>query len=256
MGCEVVLINRDPLGVFSHNPEPLPENLKEISERVVKERADIGFAQDPDCDRLALICENGAIPGEEAVVVLAVRNILEYHKKGNVVVNLSTTMLVEDVAKSLGALVYRAKIGEVNVVEKMKETGAVIGGEGNGGVIFPEAHYGRDSFVGMALILEYLALRDTSISVVINEMPKYFILKEKITVSDKHKAGEILNTLEKTLKEKEQMNTEDGIKIIRADGWIHIRPSGTEPVIRVYAEAKSKDIARQYLSEFISLISS
>ncbi|MGI6595136.1 MAG: hypothetical protein ACOX1Z_00295 [Candidatus Ratteibacteria bacterium] len=148
MGCEVVLINRDPLGVFSHNPEPLPENLKEISERVVKERADIGFAQDPDCDRLALICENGAIPGEEAVVVLAVRNILEYHKKGNVVVNLSTTMLVEDVAKSLGALVYRAKIGEVNVVEKMKETGAVIGGEGNGGVIFPEAHYGRDSFVG------------------------------------------------------------------------------------------------------------
>jgi len=255
MGCDVVIINKEPLGVFAHNPEPLTENLAGLSETVMKEKASIGFAQDPDCDRLAIVCEDGNIPGEEIVVALATRDILEYHKKGNVVVNLSTTSLIEDIARDAGASVYRTKIGEVNVVEKMKETGAVIGGEGNGGVIFPDVHYGRDSFVGMALILEYLSHREINISEIINEMPRYFIVKKKIAISDKKKVEDILEKVKKEVSGKENVNMEDGIKVIRKDGWVHIRPSGTEPIIRVYAEAKDSHIAEKYLSEFISLLS-
>lgn len=254
MGCEVIMINKEPSGIFAHNPEPLPENLKTLSELTVKEKADIGFAQDPDGDRLAFVCENGHIPGEELVVVLAVRDVLEYHKKGEVVVNLSTTSLVDDIVRTTGVSLHRTRIGEINVVEKMKETGAVIGGEGNGGVIFPDVHYGRDSFVGMALILEYLSYREKNISTIINEMPKYFMLKKKINISDKKKSVEILEKVKKELSGKETLNLEDGIKIIRNNGWIHIRPSGTEPVIRLYVEAKSRDIAEKYLSEFISMV--
>jgi len=254
MSCDVVIINKEPFGIFTHNPEPLPENLAGLSERVIKEKASIGFAQDPDCDRLSIVCEDGNIPGEEVVVALATRDILEYHQKGNVVVNLSTTSLIEDIARDAGVSVYRTKIGEVNVVEKMKETGAVIGGEGNGGVIFPDVHYGRDSFVGMALILEYLSHRGINISEIINEMPKYFIVKKKIAISDKKKVEVILERVKKEVSGKENVNMEDGIKVIRKDGWVHIRPSGTEPIIRVYAEAKDRNIAERYLSEFISLI--
>ncbi|MCX8082133.1 MAG: phosphoglucosamine mutase [bacterium] len=250
LGCDVKIINKDPIGIFAHNPEPLPENLLTLSEQVIKEKADIGFAQDPDCDRLAIVCEDGVIPGEEIVIVLCTRDILEYHRKGNIVVNLSTTSLIDDVVKDSGISVYRTKIGEINVVEKMKETHAVIGGEGNGGVIFPDVHYGRDSFVGMALILEYLSYREKNISKIIYEMPKYFMIKKKINISDRKKVEEILNRIRKQIIDKENINMEDGIKIIRNDGWIHIRPSGTEPVIRIYVEARSKNIAEKYLSEF------
>ncbi|MCM8830567.1 MAG: phosphoglucosamine mutase [Candidatus Omnitrophica bacterium] len=255
LGCNVKIINKEPLGIFAHNPEPLPENLISLSAEVIKEKADIGFAQDPDCDRLSIVCEDGNIPGEEMVIVLATRDILEYHKKGDIVVNLSTTALIEEITKNLGVSVHRTKIGEVNVVEKMKETAAVIGGEGNGGVIFPDVHYGRDSFVGMALILEYLARREMNISEIINEMPKYFMVKKKLTIPNKQKAQGILDRIKKQLTGKEKINLEDGIKIIRDDGWIHIRPSGTEPIIRIYVEGKNKKIAERYLAEFISLFS-
>lgn len=255
LGCEVSVINAEPAGVFSHCPEPLPENLGELSGRVVAEKADIGFAQDPDCDRLAVVSEDGSIPGEEVTVALAIKNVLE-RKKGPVAVNLSTTSLVEEIAQEAGVEVYRSRIGEVNVVEKMKETGAVAGGEGNGGVIFPEVHYGRDSFVGMALILEYLAKTGKKLSEAAGELPEFFMLKKKIKISGEQKDKVMEELKIKCSSAEEKVNLEDGIKIIRPDGWIHIRPSGTEPVMRLYVEAKSKEAAERYLSEFSSLLPS
>ncbi len=248
MGCEAVIINKEPPGVFSHNPEPLAENLGGLSERVVSEKADIGFAQDPDGDRLALVCENGEIPGEEMTVVLCIRSFLE-KKKTPVVVNLSTTSLVEETAKSFGVDVYRTKIGEINVVEKMKKTGSLIGGEGNGGVVCPDIHYGRDSFAGMALILEYAAKRRKKISEITAELPKYFMLKKKVKIEGLDACG-VIEELKKEYASRDELNLEDGMKIIRRDGWIHIRPSGTEPVLRIYAEGKTKETAEKYLSEF------
>ncbi|MBN1446252.1 MAG: phosphoglucosamine mutase [Candidatus Omnitrophica bacterium] len=248
MGCEAVIINKEPPGVFSHNPEPLAENLGGLSESVVSEKADIGFAQDPDGDRLAFVCEDGEIPGEEMTVVLCIKNFLE-KKKSPVVVNLSTTSLVEETAKSFGVEVYRTKIGEINVVEGMKKNGSLIGGEGNGGIVCSDVHYGRDSFVGMALILEYIAKRRKRISEIAEELPKYFMLKKKVKIEGKDTSG-IIEELKKEYASKDELNLEDGIKIIRRDGWIHIRPSGTEPVLRIYAEGKTEETAEKYLSEF------
>jgi phosphomannomutase len=256
MGCDVTVINAEPAGIFSHNPEPLPENLKDLSRRVVEERADIGFAQDPDCDRLAFVCENGRIPGEELTLVLSMKNVLERDTdKRPVVVNLSTTALVEEIAEDFGVHVYRTKIGEVNVVEKMKEVGAAIGGEGNGGVIFPAVHYGRDSFVGMSLILEHLAKKGKTLSEITKQMPEYFMLKKKIRISEEQK-NTILEDIKRRYSAEEEVNLEDGVKIIRKEGWIHIRPSGTEPLIRFYVEGKNREIAERYLSEFTALLPS
>ncbi len=248
MGCEAVIINKEPPGVFSHNPEPLAENLGGLADTVVAEKADIGFAQDPDGDRLAFVCENGKIPGEEMTVVLCIKSFLE-KKKTSVVVNLSTTSLVEETAKGFGVDVYRTKIGEINVVEGMKKNGSLIGGEGNGGVVCPDVHYGRDSFVGMALILEYIAKRQKKISEITEELPKYVMLKKKVKIEGKDVSC-IMEELKKEYASKENLNLEDGVKIIRRDGWIHIRPSGTEPVLRIYAEGKTKEAAEKYLSEF------
>jgi len=255
LGCEVEVINREPAGVFSHNPEPLPENLLQLSAAVLKNNADIGFAQDPDGDRLAVVCENGSIPGEEMTVVLCIVNILENYGKGPVVVNLSTTSLVEEVAKKLGVAVYRTRIGEINVVERMKECGAVIGGEGNGGVICPNLHYGRDSFVGMAVILDYLVKRGKKLSEITGALPKFHMLKEKLVV-DGDKKDFLLDRLMKEYGAKEEVNIEDGIKIIRRGGWVHVRPSGTEPVLRIYAEAGDIKTAEEYLAEFTAYFSS
>ncbi len=249
MGCEVIIMNAEPQGVFAHSPEPLPENLQGLSQRVVEENADIGFAQDVDCDRLAIVSENGEIPGEEIAVVLSVRSVLE-RKKGPVVVNLSTTSLIEEEARRYGVQVYKSKIGEVNVVEKMKDIGAVVGGEGNGGVIFPDIHYGRDSFVGMALILEYLAGSGEKLSAIVDKLPKFVMLKEKISLTEERKSRVMEELKLKCRDAREQVNLDDGVKIIRADGWIHVRPSGTEPVMRLYVEAKSRETAERYMSEF------
>jgi len=241
MGCDVTVINAEPAGIFSHNPEPLPENLKDLSRRVVEERADIGFAQDPDCDRLAFVCENGRIPGEELTLVLSMKNVLERDTdKRPVVVNLSTTALVEEIAEDFGVHVYRTKIGEVNVVEKMKEVGAAIG---------------RDSFVGMSLILEHLAKKDKTLSEITKQMPEYFMLKKKIRISEEQK-NTILEDIKRRYSAEEEVNLEDGVKIIRKEGWIHIRPSGTEPLIRFYVEGKNREIAERYLSEFTALLPS
>jgi len=251
LGCDVTVINREPAGLFSHNPEPLAENLHQLADRVVAEKADVGFAQDPDCDRLAIVCDDGRIPGEEMTVVLCIRNFLE-KKKGPVVVNLSTTSLVDEVARDFRVDVYRTKIGEINVVEEMKKVCSVIGGEGNGGVICPDVHYGRDSFVGMALILEYAARRHETLSGITKELPQYYMLKKKIMIRDRQ-THTMIERLKKEYGEKENVDLADGIKIIRQDGWIHIRPSGTEPVLRIYAEGKTKEIAEKYLSEFTCL---
>ncbi len=252
MGCDVIVMNKEPAGFFSHNPEPVPENLKDLAGKVVEEKADAGFAQDPDCDRLAFVCENGMIPGEELTLVLSIKNILEREGSNKpIVVNLSTTALVEEIAKGFGIDVCRTKIGEINVIEKMRENGSIIGGEGNGGVIFPAVHYGRDSFVGMALILEYLARTGKKVSELIGQMPKYFILKRKIRISEEQK-NIMLEDIKRRYSAEENVNLEDGVKIIRKNGWIHIRPSGTEPVIRLYVEGKNREIAERYLSEFTS----
>lgn len=252
LGCEVTLINSEPYGVFSHNPEPLPENLHDLSRAASEGEYDIGFVQDPDGDRLALSAEDGSLPGEEMTLALAVQNILG-RKKGPVVVNLSTSALVEHVAAMYGCRVYRTKIGEVNVVEGMREKGAVIGGEGNGGVILPDVHYGRDSFVGMALILELMLLKKEPVSRIISQLPSYTILKQKFAIGDDMKSL-IMERVRKAYMGKEDVNLEDGIKITRRDGWIHIRPSGTEPVLRVYVEGKESSRAKEYMDEISCLL--
>ena len=245
--CEVVVINPSPPGIFSHNPEPLPESLQDLSHKTVTEKADIGFAQDPDGDRLAVIDENGCIPGEDMTLALCVQNVLE-KKRGPVVVNLSTSMIIEHIAGMFHSDIYRTKIGEVNVVEGMKKYRAVIGGEGNGGVILPSVHYGRDSFVGMALILEHMAIKRKPLSEIIGVLPRYTMLKKKFLMGEKQKKS-VMKKLKKRYELTENINLNDGIKIIRNDGWIHIRPSGTEPILRVYIEAINKTVAKKYLLE-------
>jgi len=252
LGCEVFLINTEPLGYFSHNPEPVPSSLTQLCEEVKRRKADIGFAQDPDCDRLSIVSEDGKAIGEEYTLVFCLENILE-KKKGNVVVNLSTTSLIDFIAEKYGVKVYRTKIGEVNVVEKMKRVKAVIGGEGNGGVIWPEVHYGRDSFVGMALILEYLAEKGKRVSEVYNSLPRFYMVKKKMELDEK-KIKKVMEKLKKYYEGKEKINFEDGLKILREDGWIHIRPSGTEPVLRIIIETKTPQKINQYFEEVKDLI--
>ncbi|MCK9265581.1 phosphoglucosamine mutase [bacterium] len=254
LGCKTVVINAEPPGVFSHNPEPLPENLKELSKKVVEEKADIGFAQDPDCDRLAFVCEDGVIPGEELTLALSVLNILE-KERGSVAVNLSTSSIIEYVSNMFDVNVYRSKIGEVNVVEKMKEKNAIIGGEGNGGVILPSIHYGRDSYVAMALILELMAVKDKKVSEILSVLPRYIMIKEKLVLEEVKKTS-ILQAIRDKYSKNEEVNLDDGIKIIRKDGWIHIRPSGTEPILRVYVEGENQSIAKAYLSEIYQFVNS
>jgi len=253
LGCKVILINSKPLGKFSHNPEPLPENLIQLCKSVIEEKADIGFAQDPDGDRLAVVSEEGKPIGEELTIVLAIEQVLS-KKISPVVVNLSTTSLVEEISKKFNACVYRTKIGEINVVEKMKKVKSVIGGEGNGGVIWKESHYGRDSYVGMALILELLASKNIPISEIIKEYPDFYMEKKKLYFSEKEKV-EIFNKIKKYYK-NEKIDYTDGMKIIKDKGWIHIRFSGTEPLLRLFVEGKSKEISKLYMKEILSVINS
>lgn len=246
-GSDVKILNEKPYGIFSHDPEPKRDNLKELSISVKENIADIGFAQDPDGDRLAIVDENGNIIGEEMVLALCVKNVLE-SRKGPIVVNISTSSIIDDIAKEFNVKLYRTKIGEVNVVEKMKNVKSVIGGEGNGGIIFPSVHYGRDSFVGMALILEYMAKKGRKISEILREFPEYFMIKKKFEISE-NKFRKLIERLKERYY-KERMNLEDGIKIIRKDGWVHIRGSQTEPVVRLIIETKDEKTLNQYLEEF------
>lgn len=237
LGCDVMMINDAPVGEFSHNPEPVPEHLESLSQTVSNNSADLGFAQDPDCDRLALIAENGNFISEEKGLALLIKWILS-KKKGPVVVNNSTTKLIEDICSQAGVNLFRTKIGEVYVVEKMKETGAVAGGEGNGGIVLPDFHYGRDSFAGMALTLEMLAVTKHSLSEISGQLPEYFFLKKKLSFPV-DKIGALYSCLEKEFSSG-RINYLDGLRIDLVDEWIGVRPSGTEPVLRVFVEGKNQ----------------
>ena len=237
LGCEVVELNCEPNGEFAHNPEPLPENLTEISEVIRREKADLGVVVDPDVDRLALVNEDGTMFGEEYTLV-AVADYILSKQVGNTVSNLSSSRALSDVTVAHGGEYNASAVGEVNVVKKMKDTGAIIGGEGNGGVIYPALHYGRDALVGVALFLTYLVERGLKMTELRATYPAYFASKNKIQLTPAIDVDKVL--LE--MKERyvtERVNDIDGVKIDFAENWVHLRKSNTEPIIRVYTEAKS-----------------
>ena len=251
LGCEVVKINCDPTGLFAHNPEPLPQNLTEISEAVVREKADLGIVVDPDVDRLAFVCEDGSMFVEEYTLV-AVADYILSQTPGNTVSNLSSSRALRDVTESYGATYSASAVGEVNVVAKMKEVGAVIGGEGNGGVIYPELHYGRDALVGTALFLTYLAARNMTMTELRHTYPAYYASKNKIELTPAIDVDKVLVEIKRRYAD-EQINDIDGVKIDFADSWVHLRKSNTEPIIRIYTEAKSMqeadDLAQKFIAE-------
>lgn len=251
LGCEVVKINCDPTGLFAHNPEPLPQNLTEISEAVVREKADLGIVVDPDVDRLAFVCEDGSMFVEEYTLV-AVADYILSQTPGNTVSNLSSSRALRDVTESYGATYSASAVGEVNVVAKMKEVGAVIGGEGNGGVIYPELHYGRDALVGTALFLTYLAARNMTMTELRHTYPAYYASKNKIELTPAIDVDKVLVEIKQRYAD-EQINDIDGVKIDFADSWVHLRKSNTEPIIRIYTEAKSMleadDLAQKFIAE-------
>ena len=237
LGCQVIELNSEPTGIFAHTPEPLNKNLKQLEEAVAAHKADIGFATDPDVDRLAIVSENGKCIGEELSLLLAERFILS-KVKGEIVTNLSSSMASEDIAAEFGVKVHRTKVGEINVGKKMMELKSPVGGEGNGGIICPEAHYTRDAPAGMALILNYLAESGKTVSQLATEIPHYYFAKDKIQI-DPEKLDEIMNEVPKIFKDY-KLDATDGIKVLGDKYWIHIRKSGTEPIIRVYIESETE----------------
>ena len=254
-GCEVVPIYTEPNGEFAHDPEPLPENIAEICRAVRESKADIGFVQDADADRLAVVDERGRPLGEELTLALSARYILS-RKKGSVVCNLSTSRVIDDIAAARGVKVFRTKIGEINVVEKLLAVRprAVIGGEGNGGVIYPDIHPCRDSFTAMAILLEALADTDKPVSALARSLPRYTMLKEKIEGSAES-GYRLVGALKKLYEGRGKMDLRDGLKVEFPDHWIHVRPSNTEPVIRVLAEARTPAAARRAIETLKSDIS-
>lgn len=255
LGCRVVEMNCEVSGIFTRTPEPVPENLGALCRRVVEEKADLGIAVDPDVDRLVLITEKGEPFGEEYTVTTAVKYILEKHRGAGerVVINLSTTRAVDDIAKACGATVVRTPVGEINVASKMKEIGAVIGGEGSGGVIFPAVHYGRDAIVGIALILQQLTDFRGTLSQFKATLPQYAIVKTKAGLKGKD-ADAMFDTIRRKYAGKGTFTDTDGLKIDFADSWVHLRKSNTEPIIRIIAEAPTTDRAQSLLSEFQRIV--
>ena len=251
LGCEVIEFACEPTGIFPHQPEPVNDNLKQLCEMTRKEKADVGFANDPDADRLAIVSEKGEAIGEEYTVTFASKLVLA-KRKGPVVVNLSTSQMIDDVAREYNAKVIRTPVGEINVAAKMKEANAAIGGEGNGGAILPELHYGRDALLAMALMLQLMAEEKKTVSRLVAALPRYTIVKSKFEKKglDKEKA---LKKVEETYSQ-ERLDLSDGIKIMRSEGWIHIRKSNTEPLIRIVAEAADKPAAHRMCEEIIELL--
>lgn len=252
LGCEVVELNCDPTGYFAHNPEPLAENLTEISEVMRREKADLGVVVDPDVDRLAFMMEDGVMFGEEYTLV-AVADYVLAHTKGATVSNLSSSRALRDVTEAHGCSYSAAAVGEVNVVTKMKETGAVIGGEGNGGVIYPELHYGRDALVGVALFLTYFAQKGCTMTELRKSYPAYYASKNKIALTPTIDVDKVLREM-KARYVNEQVNDIDGVKIDFPENWVHLRKSNTEPIIRVYTEAKSPEEADALAQRFMGEI--
>ncbi|HNV97968.1 MAG TPA: phosphoglucosamine mutase [Chitinophagales bacterium] len=238
---DVVELFTNPNGRFPHNPEPLPEHLSTIAHEVKHQKADLGLVVDPDVDRLAIVCEDGEMFGEEYSLVAIADYVLQ-HKKGDVVSNLSSTQALRDVAKKYQVVHHQSAVGEVHVVRKMKEVHAVIGGEGNGGIILPELHYGRDALVGIALFLSHLARSGKSCSRLRAEYPNYFMAKNKIELPEGTNVQAILAGMEEKYK-KEKLNKEDGLKIEMDGDWVHLRASNTEPIIRIYSESSTKTTA-------------
>ncbi len=254
LGCTVIEMNCEVSGVFSHTPEPIPENLTDLSARVIREKADLGIAVDPDVDRLVLITEEGKPFVEEYTIVSTAKFILEAEKRSgrtghSVVVNLSTTRAVEDVAKAFGATVHRTPVGEINVASRMKQLGSVIGGEGSGGVILPEVHLGRDAIVGIGLFMQLLADFGGKASELKASLPQYEIVKNKIELGSL-KPDEILQRLHEKYAASEKTNFDDGLKIDFPDSWVHLRKSNTEPIIRIIAEARTKEEATRLVDRF------
>ena len=252
MGVECVKLFCEPNGQFPHNPEPLPENLTEISKLVVSERADFGIVVDPDVDRLALVCEDGTMFGEEYTLVTVADFVLS-KTPGNTVSNLSSTRALSDITNKHKGSYEASAVGEVNVVEKMKATNAIIGGEGNGGVIYPEMHYGRDSLIGIALFLTQLAERKISARTLRDSYPNYFISKNKMELTPEIDLNFIFTALKEKFKH-EKITIIDGLKIDFKEGWVHLRKSNTEPIIRIYSESKGEDKANALAENMINEI--
>ena len=252
MGVECVKLFCEPNGQFPHNPEPLPENLTEISKLVVSERADFGIVVDPDVDRLALVCEDGSMFGEEYTLVTVADFVLS-KTPGNTVSNLSSTRALSDITNKHKGSYEASAVGEVNVVEKMKATNAIIGGEGNGGVIYPEMHYGRDSLIGIALFLTQLAERKISARTLRDSYPNYFISKNKMKLTPEIDLNFIFTALKEKFKH-ERITIIDGLKIDFKEGWVHLRKSNTEPIIRIYSESKGEDKANALAENMINEI--
>jgi phosphomannomutase len=244
---EVIGLYCEPTGQFPHNPEPLPEHLSELSEAVAREKADVGFVVDPDVDRLAMVCEDGSMFGEEYTLV-AVADYVLGHTQGNSSSNLSSSRALRDVTISRGGAYFPAAVGEKNVVEKMKEHRCVIGGEGSGGVIYPALHYGRDALVGIALFLSHLAASGLTCSQLRKQYPDYHMSKNKVQLPGDVDADRLLDRFEEFYKDHE-VNRTDGVKVEMEEGWIHLRKSNTEPLIRLYTEAKTLMLAEQLAEE-------
>ncbi len=246
----------EPTGHFPHNPEPLPEHLTDLSAKIVETKADLGITVDPDVDRLALVCEDGSMFGEEYTLVACADYVLT-HTPGATVSNLSSTRALRDVTEARGLLYSAAAVGEVNVVAKMKETNAIIGGEGNGGIIYPASHYGRDSLVGIALFLSSLAHKKLTVSQLRDSFPKYTISKNKIELTPDINVDQVLVDMAKKYA-NEEVDTTDGVKIYIAKEWVHLRKSNTEPIIRIYAEsetaAKAEALAERIIGEIKSIL--
>ena len=232
---EVVVLNGEVNGKFAHNPEPLPEHLRELSNEVVKHKADLGIAVDPDVDRLCFVCEDGSMFGEEYTLV-AVADYILSKRKGNTVSNMSSTKSLKEITLKNGGEYFPSAVGEVNVVKKMKEVNAVIGGEGNGGIIVPDFHYGRDALIGIGLFLSHLANYKKGIKSLRGTYPDYFISKNKIELENGIDLKAIFEKIKKKYK-KQPVNTDDGLKIEFDNDWVHLRPSNTEPIIRIYSES-------------------
>ncbi len=248
LGCKVIEINSEPTGIFAHTPEPLNKNLKQLEEAVKEHHADVGFATDPDVDRLAIVDEKGNCIGEEFSLLLSEKFILS-KVKGDIVTNLSSSMASEDIASKFGVKVHRTKVGEINVGKLMMEINSPVGGEGNGGVICPEVHFTRDAPAGMAVILAYLAESGKTVSELSDQIPKYYFAKNKIKV-DPSKLDAIMQKVPDIFSEY-QFDTTDGIKILGNKFWIHIRKSGTEPIIRVYVESETSERSEQICQDAI-----
>lgn len=253
LGCEVIKMNCEDTGIFPRLPEPVPENLSETMNRVIKENADLGVVVDPDVDRLVLITEKGEPFGEENTITSVVDFILK-NQKGNVVVNLSTTRCIDDIAAKYNVDVFRSPVGEANVVKMMKETGAIIGGEGSGGVIYPHSVFGRDALTGTVLFLQYLFESKMTMSELKNYLPQYFIKKGKIELSGIN-GSDLLQKLQAKYS-GERINTSDGLRIDFEDHWVHFRLSNTEPILRYICEAKEEAIAERLLNKYFDEIKS